>query len=105
LVFAEEGNPNNYHGDDSIINFSKRELMCRFIRNVLMYQKFPFLSLSPNQPLCALLAELPTADKKELQDLSFVREPRDAQLFDLDGWEQRPSKKHHRRSRSLSQIF
>jgi hypothetical protein len=105
LVFTGEGNPDFLDSEETVINFAKKSLISRLIKGVLSFQQnqYPFKA---TQPLYSLLMDYPVAEKKDLQELTFIREPKDAQLNEIDGWDKRiPQKKFHRRSFSLPSYF
>ncbi|KAF2074404.1 hypothetical protein CYY_004300 [Polysphondylium violaceum] len=73
LTFMEDGNPDKI---GHLINFQKRELICRVISEIQACQQvkydFPIV-----EPIHTLLSELPSSSPDELYQLSLLREPRD----------------------------
>ena len=75
LTFIEDGNPSEIDGD---INFEKRSLLYRVMKEIISYQTDPYPFL-PVEPLNSYLISLPAVlDEKTLYDLSLEREPRSA---------------------------
>ncbi|EFA76205.1 Ras guanine nucleotide exchange factor [Heterostelium album PN500] len=73
LTFMEDGNPDKI---GHMINFQKRELICRVITEVQTFQQtkydYPIV-----EPIHTLLLELPSSSDNELYQLSLLREPRE----------------------------
>ncbi|EGC29568.1 hypothetical protein DICPUDRAFT_90436 [Dictyostelium purpureum] len=75
LTFMEDGNPDKING---LINFQKRELICRVISEVQQCQNFSKYDYPVVEPIHTLLTELPSSTPAELYHLSLSREPRES---------------------------
>lgn len=75
LTFIEEGNKDFLK---DLINFKKRELVCKIIEEVQLYQH-PAHNFPTNPQLVFLLNNLPYDDEEKLYQLSLLREPRNTQ--------------------------
>eukprot|EP01132_Coremiostelium_polycephalum_P000405 gene405-512_t len=73
LTFTEDGNPDKI---GTLINFQKRELICRIISEVQAAQQVKY-EYPIVEPIHTLLSELPSSTPNELYALSLLREPRD----------------------------
>lgn len=60
LTYIEDGNENNL---DGIINFSKREMISKVIKEITDYQQFPYNNIKPNPSLLEKLTNLPEASE------------------------------------------
>eukprot|EP01114_Cavostelium_apophysatum_P011471 TRINITY_DN2574_c0_g1_i1.p1 TRINITY_DN2574_c0_g1~~TRINITY_DN2574_c0_g1_i1.p1 ORF type:complete len:785 (-),score=212.30 TRINITY_DN2574_c0_g1_i1:43-2397(-) len=76
LTFAEDGNPDNLQDNKNLINFAKRELICKLVMDFQLNQH-PTYNIQPSEPVYTLIAEMPFTEDKELYDLSLIREPRE----------------------------
>jgi len=73
LTFIEEGNPDMLNGQ---INFRKRQMTYKVIREVIQYQNMPY-QFAPTEPLHIFLQELAyNPSDTELYDLSLHVEPK-----------------------------
>ena len=75
LTFIEDGNPDVL--DESVINFTKRNMVYELIQKLLDYQNTPY-DFPAFEPIQTLLTELPYDAEKEQFSLSLLREPRNA---------------------------
>ena len=60
LTYIEDGNANNLEG---VINFSKREMTSKVIKELMEYQQFPYNQLKQNAGLLEKLNNLPEASE------------------------------------------
>lgn len=75
LIYIEDGNPNTIEG---MVNFGKRRLVSKVIREIQQYQDVPY-NLCPVEEISLQLCNLPTpteALEKQLYETSMKREPR-----------------------------
>lgn len=75
ITFIDEGNKDVI---SDLVNFQKRRLMYKVLREIEQYQAQPYdLTVVPN--VLAFLSELPHNDSDELFRLSLIREPRNVE--------------------------
>jgi len=74
LTFIEEGNADVLNGQ---INFRKREMIYKVIREVTQYQTQPY-PFTPIEPIHTFLQELASSSSEELYKLSLWVEPRES---------------------------
>jgi len=79
LTFIGDGNPDSF---GELINFKKRELECRVLQEIELYQHTTY-PIEPKEPLFSYLLELPFLEEDCLYNLSLKREPRNATISDL----------------------
>ncbi|KAJ3321086.1 hypothetical protein HDV06_004644 [Boothiomyces sp. JEL0866] len=60
LTYIEDGNPDLI---DGLINFSKKELISKVIREIMEYQQFPY-TIKPHSELIACLSSIPEASEE-----------------------------------------
>ncbi|KAJ3258646.1 hypothetical protein HK103_003435 [Boothiomyces macroporosus] len=60
LTYIEDGNPDLV---DGLINFSKKELISKVIREIMEYQQFPY-TIKPHSELIACLSSIPEASEE-----------------------------------------
>lgn len=77
LIHIEDGNPNKTA--DGLINFAKRRLLYRVLREIEQMQVPNSFDFPLNPAVVAYLAELPRLDDDELFRLSLLREPRNVE--------------------------
>lgn len=78
ITFIEDGNPDYIQG---LINYRKREMVFRVIREIQQYQQQAYTYDFVN--IAYFLTELPSNNEEALYELSQIREPKKATLEDL----------------------
>lgn len=83
LTFGEDGNRDFISEDKKLINWTKRELIGKLVMEVQGFQQkaYPYPTV---EPISTFLTELPHLDDNDLYDLSFVREPKGADLSNIE---------------------
>lgn len=92
MTFSEDGNPDLIQEDPPIINFGKRELISKVVRDVLMHQTAT-CTIQEIEPVYTFVAQLPMFDEKELYELSTHREPRGAEQHEVEAREKNQERK------------
>ena len=80
LTFIDDGNPDVVSGH--LINFYKRTLMFKIIKQIEVYQQIPY-NLTPVPEIQDWLKSCPILEEEPLFDQSLLIEPRNAKKTDL----------------------
>jgi len=83
IAFVEEVYKDFLEENPKLINWEKRQMLYRTIRDIHMQQKQTFLFPSV-EPIFTFLTELPRLDDKELYELSIIREPKGSEQQDIE---------------------
>jgi len=76
ITFIEDGNPDDLpSGEETLINFRKRELVFRVIDEIQRYQQTPYKT-EVDPSMLSAIQELPFNSDDDLYALSLQREPR-----------------------------
>jgi len=87
LVFTEDGNPNSLQGNEELINFQKRNLVCEIINDLKMSQDQHY-TFQPDGLIHPMLLAISPLDDNELYALSLEKEPRGMEIEQLEHMEQ-----------------